>query len=219
MPLTHCPDPPNLCDTGPGTAAEQAARPQMFADYVNGGWKPATPPVPPMTLLPIGACAADFTNSQGWLLHAPERVNFTSGALNDTNVLFTQFNLETPGLHTITATAVDDAAVTTFDVLVRDQTVAPTLASIAPTSYPIATTGAVEVVLTGTGFTAAARPRVITYQANTSYLTYEPTFELISATQMRIWFDTAANPQDTDVQVYVWFPDNSTTYPRGLSPL
>lgn len=211
MPLTHCPDPPNLCDTGPGTAAEQSARPRMYADYENGGWRPATAPVPPMTPLTVTAAAAEFTNSQGWLLAASEPMDWVSGALNDSGVASTQFNFETPGAHTVTATAVDDGAVATIDVMVRDQTVAPTLASLTPNTYPWDTTEAVEVVLTGTGFTAGARPRIV-LDGNA----YEPSYELISPTQMRIWVDNGVHPGETG-NVFVWFPDGSTTYARDLN--
>ena len=37
---TFSPDPPTL-DVGAGTAVQQTARPRMFADHTNGGWKPA----------------------------------------------------------------------------------------------------------------------------------------------------------------------------------
>ena len=36
---TFSPDPATL-DVGPGTAAQQTARPRMVADHANGGWDP-----------------------------------------------------------------------------------------------------------------------------------------------------------------------------------
>jgi hypothetical protein len=43
MALTFSPDPPHLL-AGAGTAAEQAARPRLYADYANGGWTETAPP-------------------------------------------------------------------------------------------------------------------------------------------------------------------------------
>jgi hypothetical protein len=44
MASTFSPDPPHL-GTGPGTAAAQTAVPRGVADYANGGWDDANPPI------------------------------------------------------------------------------------------------------------------------------------------------------------------------------
>lgn len=44
MALTFSPDPPHLL-AGAGTAAEQSARPRLYADHVNGGWTDTAPPL------------------------------------------------------------------------------------------------------------------------------------------------------------------------------
>lgn len=211
MALTFCPDPPNLCDTGPGTAAEQSARPRMYADYVNGGWTSGEqPPARPMTPLTAVGYSSEFTLDLGWLLYASEPMNWVSGALTADNEDNTQFNFEAFGPYTVTATAVDDAAVTTIGVLVRDQANAPRLTSLTPATYDTDATTPVEILLTGSGFTADARPRVVL-----GGRPYEPSFELISATQMRIWIDPSVAAGGSG-PVFVWKPDGSTTYGRDL---
>lgn len=42
MALTFSPDPPHLL-AGAGTAAEQAARPRLYADHADGGWTGTAP--------------------------------------------------------------------------------------------------------------------------------------------------------------------------------
>lgn len=208
--LTHSPDPPRL-GAGPGTAVEQSARPQLFADHINGGWKAAVRPVTPLV---AAAAALEWSSSLGWQCFATEEMSWTDGT--DTfEGTQASFNFPAFGAHTITATAVDDGAVTTIPVLVRDQEVSPKLDSLVPNTYPfVGTSGDIEIILNGSGFTAAARPRV-----NVADQLFEPSFELLSSTQMKIWFNTSMNPEGFGAQVFVWFPDGSTTYTRDINPM
>ena len=57
MALTFSPDPAYLA-AGPGTAAQQTARPRMYADHANGGYDPAATGATagtPGTFTPVGA--------------------------------------------------------------------------------------------------------------------------------------------------------------------
>lgn len=207
MALTHCPDPPNLCD-GPGTAAEQAARPRMYADYVNGGWTSGEEPPATAQVVawPTAGLAWQFATEllADW--------DFGDGQSSPFPGELVQHDYATAGTYTATATD-SEGKVGTVTVTVRaDQgTGPPTLTSVTP--QPVSIAAPATLTLTGTGFTPTSRVTFQAYNMDGLQVFIDGAATYVSATQLTAVFDATGLNVDWTLTVRAWVTraDNSAT--------
>lgn len=91
MVATHSPDPVNLL-AGPGTAAQQAARPRQYANHQAGGYQPTAP------VWATGATAG----TPGGFTPAPSYIPEDVQAMTDRGVTATPATAWTTGQRVIT---------------------------------------------------------------------------------------------------------------------
>lgn len=202
MALTFSPDPPHLLE-GAGTAAEQAARPRMFADHVNGGWTDGSTVVPP------GLSAFPAGQSWGIWVWPVSTVDFGDGQ-SQSPFLKGLHTYPADGPYTITATSEDGRTVQTLVIHNRaDQSSAPpTLTTVTPDSIAF-DDGVATVTLDGAGFTAADKVMVQVYNTNQPGRVVPSTF--VSATQLTCQINPLVAGGRSTLQVWVVAPDGKAT--------